>query len=116
MRAELAGKFELYPNQISQWKQEFIAGSEQVFEPGKGTPTSPPETGQVSEAEAKELYAKIGQLEMERDFLKKKLSQVGPAEVKRSLVDRAVPLPVRRQCGLLSVSRGSVYYAPLGAI
>ena len=73
--AELAEKFELHPNQISQWKQEFIAGSEQVFESGKGTPTATPEAGQVSEAEAKELYAKIGQLQMERDFLKKSLAK-----------------------------------------
>ena len=29
--AELAEKFELHPNQISQWKQKFIAGSEQVL-------------------------------------------------------------------------------------
>jgi transposase-like protein len=34
--AELAQKFELHPNQISQWKQEFIASSEQIFESGKG--------------------------------------------------------------------------------
>ena len=34
--AELAQKFELHLNQISQWKQEFIASSEQVFESGKG--------------------------------------------------------------------------------
>ena len=72
-QAELAEKFKLHPNQISQWKQEFIAGSEQIFESGNGTPTSPLETGQVSEAEAKELYAKIGQLQMERDFLKNAL-------------------------------------------
>ena len=67
----------------------------------------------MSEAEAKEFYAKIVQLQMERDFLKK-LSRVGSAEVRRSLVDRADPLPVRRQCGVFSVSRGSVYYPPKG--
>ena len=73
--AELAEKFELHPNQISQWKQEFIAGSEQVFGSGKGKPAAGPEPGHGNEAEATELYAKIGQLQMERDFLKKSLAK-----------------------------------------
>ena len=39
---------------------------------------------------------------------------MGPTASRRSLVDRADPLTVRRQCGLLGVSRCSVYYAPKG--
>ena len=69
--AELAEKFELHPNQISQWKQEFIAGSEQVFETGKGRSTTGPDKVAASEAELQQLYAKIGQLQMEGDSLKK---------------------------------------------
>ena len=67
--AELAQKFELHPNQISQWKQEFIASSEQIFESGKGKKKgAKPATEEV---DTQELYAKIDQLQMERDFLKK---------------------------------------------
>ncbi|WP_116108728.1 transposase [Lewinella sp. IMCC34191] len=53
--AELAEKFELHPNQISQWKQEFIAGSEQVFETGKGRSTTGPDEVAASEAELQQL-------------------------------------------------------------
>ena len=48
---------------ISKWKQEFIERSSEIFE------TAPPEEN--FEAEREKLFAKIGRLEMERDWLKK---------------------------------------------
>jgi len=68
--AALAEKFELHPNQISQWKQEFLENSQKVFSGTEGK-----EKEQEVNLEA--LYAKIGQLEMERDFLKKSLKKSG---------------------------------------
>ena len=63
--SELAVKFDLHPNQISLWKQEFLEHSALVFE----------HTSRVSKAEAEvdvdKLYTKIGELQMEKDFLKK---------------------------------------------
>ena len=61
--AELAKHFEVHPNMISKWKQEFIERSSEIFE------TSPPELNFEEERET--LFAKIGKLEMERDWLKK---------------------------------------------
>lgn len=66
---ELALKFELHPNQISQWKQEFIEKSAQVFDSGK--------TSKQTDVEVSELYNKIGKLEMEKEFLKKNLKRFG---------------------------------------
>ena len=68
--AQLAEQFELHPNQISQWKQEFLSNAGSVFE-------SPRKKASEPEVELKDLYAKIGQLEMERDFLKKSLTKWG---------------------------------------
>lgn len=64
---ELARKHELHPNQISQWKTQFLANAESVFEKGS-TDKSKEET------EQEKLYKVIGQQKVELDFLKKALS------------------------------------------
>jgi len=65
--SELAKKFDLHPNQISQWKQEFLSNASIVFEK-KGKKKI-----EEAEVDIDKLYTKIGQLEMEKDFLKKNL-------------------------------------------
>lgn len=61
---ELAMKYELAPQQINQWKRDFLTNAETVFE---GKPKSKRE--QVDE-ERDQLLKAIGQLKVENDFLK----------------------------------------------
>jgi transposase len=64
---ELSRKHELHPTQINTWKREAIANMASVF----GTDKS---EGQADiEQQTEKLYAQIGQLKVENDFLKKKL-------------------------------------------
>lgn len=65
--SELSQKYELHPNQISIWKTDFLAKAKQVLETKKQQPTD-------SDQEQNDLFAKIGKLQMELDYLKKKLS------------------------------------------
>ena len=61
--AELSREFEVHPNMITTWKREFVECSAVVFE------TEPPKADFDEERER--LFAKIGRLEVERDWLKK---------------------------------------------
>lgn len=66
--SELSQKYELHPNQISMWKKEFLKKAGEVF-------TTKSTEDKQDETEKEKLYAKIGELQMEVDFLKKKLFQ-----------------------------------------
>ncbi|HMN06790.1 MAG TPA: transposase [Flavobacteriales bacterium] len=65
--SELAQRFALHPNQITTWKKEFLSGATKVFE-GPGDPER-----EALRQERDVLFQQIGRLQVENDFLKKKV-------------------------------------------
>lgn len=65
---ELCQKYELYPTQVSNWKQSFLDKAMSTMDAKEIK-----EVESNSEKEKEKLYAKIGQMQMELEYLKKKL-------------------------------------------
>lgn len=67
---DLASRYELHPNMITNWKRQAIDNMAVVFSAG------PERSNQADDAQIKDLHAKIGQLTVERDFLAKAFGRV----------------------------------------
>jgi transposase-like protein len=67
--AVISKRHELHPNQISDWKKQFIEAAPSLFEPTHKAVSA------SAEPDVSLLYEQIGRLQMELTFFKKKLPQ-----------------------------------------
>ena len=65
--SELAARFSVHPTMINNWKRALVEGAADIFDKGR-------KSHQDREAQVDELYRQIGKIQVERDFLAKKLS------------------------------------------
>lgn len=102
----LAGQYELHPSQISEWKSELLKEGDIVYS------TATARQRREQEALQADLYEQIGRLQMELEWLKKKLPS--DARAKRALIaPEHSQLSIRRQCELIGLSRATFYYQPV---
>lgn len=69
---EIAVKYGVHPNQISQWKAQAIAGLADIFE----RPNKKSEEVRQNEEKENEYLKTIGEQKVELDFLKKKYRKI----------------------------------------
>src|SRR3569832_780226 len=69
---EIGKEFDIHPVQVSEWKKAMLDGAASVFGAGRDKAEA-----EDFERERTGLHAKIGQLSVEVDFLRKKSKQLG---------------------------------------
>lgn len=69
----IAQRHEVHPVQVSQWKKEVAERLPEVF----AKPSAQVKDEVAAAQKEKELYARIGQLQMELDWLQKKVGPLG---------------------------------------
>ena len=67
--SELAKRFDVHPQMISNWKREFISRGAEIFS------SKAPDEEAIKREKA--LYEKIGRLEVEVDFCRRASEQLG---------------------------------------
>lgn len=72
---EVAADFGVHPMMITKWKKQLIEGLPGIFSSPKGSAGG---RDRETEGLIASLYQKIGQLEVEREWLKKKSAMLPP--------------------------------------
>lgn len=111
---QVASKYQLNPQMLSQWKREFVKNASVVFEKGKD------EAGklikEMTEKEARYQQI-IGQQSYEIDWLKKNLASNSMAEARKAMAEPGhKQISLSRQAKLLSINRTSFYRGPAASI
>jgi len=69
---QLGNLFDVHPNQVQLWKRQLLLGATSLFESGDHS-----QEIAAQQAREAELYEQIGRLNMELDWLKKKVASLG---------------------------------------
>src|SRR4029077_2250828 len=104
--AALSAEFGVHPTMISNWKQELVKRAGELLARGNKAPAA-----EEAQKVIDDLHRKIGQLQVECDFLAGQPA-IFPSAERRAMIAPEAGLSVSRQCTLLGVARSGFYYRP----
>jgi putative transposase len=108
--AQIASAHGIHPNQLYHWKAQALKNLPRLF-----AEQSAKAADAQHEQKLHELYAEIGRLTTQVNWLKKNLASTTSRNERLALVERTpASLPLSTQAELLSLSRTSLYYQPAG--
>lgn len=102
--SEIATEHKISPNQLRNWKNEFIGNAAKVFSENRDAREGKSKEKEL-EQDRNELLAKVGQLTLEVDWLKKNLLKCLDLTTRKGLISVNCVLSVTRQSDLLDVNR-----------
>lgn len=107
---EIAAENNIHPNMLSKWKRE---AETQLYTLFQNNSSKERKAQKAREAEINDLYAQIGKLTTQNEWLKKNLVSKLSVPERRLLVDmNGSTLPISVQTSLLELNRSGLYYQP----
>ena len=111
---EIASKYEILPNNLKNWKKQFIENMSLAFDKSAVVKEYKEEISQLQK-ESDALAKKVGILTIERDWLEGKLVSLDLSNRKEMIDNQAdnKTISLNRQLDLLQISKTAYYYEPI---
>jgi len=108
---EIASAYEIIPNNLKNWKKQFLENMSLAFDKSSVVKEYKEEI-ETLQKDKDELAKKVGNLTIEKDFLEGKLVSLVSSKERKVLIDTEHNLSMNKQCKLLHVNKSSLYYQP----
>ena len=111
---EIASKYEILPNNLKNWKKQFLENMSLAFDKSAVVKEYKEEIAQLQKS-SDALAKKVGTLTIERDWLEGKLVSLDLSNRKEMIDNQAdnKTVSLNRQLELLQISKTAYYYEPI---
>jgi len=106
---EIASAYEIIPNNLKNWKKQFLENMSLAFDKSAVVKEYKEEIETLQKSNDS-LAKKVGNLTIEKDFLEGKLVSLVSSKERKVLVDTKHTISLNKQCKLLNISKSSLYY------